>query len=317
MAIRDVGGLEVLINLLDTDEVKCKIGSLKILKEISMNSSIRRSIADLGGLQTMVSILGTQNNQQLRCLSAETIANVARFRRARRTVRQFGGIEKLVALLRGPKGANPDSQVARCGALALWSCSKSSKNKSAIMRAGAIPLLAKLLKIEDEDKYLTLVPVVGTLQGTRWLGLKKFRYKCGSTKNVQPHLSGPLYLMYLMLCVLECASEPSYRAAIRQSGMVQDLVTNLHCNNEELQMHCASAIFKCAEDESTRQLVATFKGIEPLVQLLQKESNKPLLAAATGAIWKCAVSGTRDKHPLLKRLHCCTFPKCKFTTVIN
>ena len=33
------------------------------------------------------------------------------------------------------------------------------------MRAGAIPLLAKLLKIDDEDKYLTLVPVVGTLQG--------------------------------------------------------------------------------------------------------------------------------------------------------
>ena len=72
------------------------------------------------------------------------------------------------------------------------------------MRAGAIPLLgtilfervkisavlAKLLKIDDEDKYLTLVPVVGTLQ--------------------------------------ECASDPSYRATIRQSGMVEDLVTNLH-----------------------------------------------------------------------------------------
>jgi hypothetical protein len=63
VAIRDVGGLEVLINLLDTDEIKCKIGSLKILKEISMNSSIRRSIADLGGLQTMVSILQSTNQQ--------------------------------------------------------------------------------------------------------------------------------------------------------------------------------------------------------------------------------------------------------------
>lgn len=27
LAIRDVGGLEVLINLLDTDEVKCKVSS--------------------------------------------------------------------------------------------------------------------------------------------------------------------------------------------------------------------------------------------------------------------------------------------------
>lgn len=29
LAIRDVGGLEVLINLLDTDEVKCKVSGLR------------------------------------------------------------------------------------------------------------------------------------------------------------------------------------------------------------------------------------------------------------------------------------------------
>lgn len=53
-------------------------------------------------------------------------------------------------------------------------------------------------------------------------------------------------------------------------------------------MHCASAIFKCAEDEPTRQLVATFKGIEPLVQLLQKESNKV-----------CHVTSCNLQHKLL------------------
>ena len=54
-----------------------------------------------------------------------------------------------------------DVAVARCGALALWSCSKSKKNKEAMQRAGAIPLLAKLLKSTHEDM---LIPVVGTLQ---------------------------------------------------------------------------------------------------------------------------------------------------------
>jgi armadillo repeat-containing protein 4 len=37
LAIRDVGGLDTLVNLLDTDDPKCKIGALKILKEISKN----------------------------------------------------------------------------------------------------------------------------------------------------------------------------------------------------------------------------------------------------------------------------------------
>jgi len=68
------------------------------LKEISRNVQIRRAIADLGGLQTMVRIL-QEPNKDLKCLTAETIAHVAKFRRARRTVRHHGGIKQLVSLM--------------------------------------------------------------------------------------------------------------------------------------------------------------------------------------------------------------------------
>ncbi|XP_060681704.1 outer dynein arm-docking complex subunit 2 [Hemiscyllium ocellatum] len=255
LAIRDVGGLEVLINLLDTEETKCKVGSLRILKEISKNPQIRRSLAELGGLQIMVKILDS-SNKDLKCLAAETIANIARFRRARQTVRLHGGIQRLVGLLDCvPTSAHltaeqeKDIEVARCGALALWSCSKSKKNKDAIRKAGGIPLLACLLKSPYENM---LIPVVGTLQ--------------------------------------ECASEPSYRLAIRTENMVKNLVRNLSSESEELQMHCARAIFKCAEDEETRNLVRTHFGLGPLVKLVSKSDNKQLLAAATGAVWKCAIS---------------------------
>ncbi|XP_033856926.3 outer dynein arm-docking complex subunit 2-like isoform X1 [Acipenser ruthenus] len=256
LAIRNVGGLDVLINLLDTDEIKCKIGSLKILKEISRNSQIRRAIADLGGLQTMVKILDSPD-KDLKFLAAETIANVAKFRRARRTVRQHGGIKRLVGLLDcvPDNSANltseqeKDIEVARCGALALWSCSKSTRNKEAIRKAGGIPLLAQLLKSPHENM---LIPVVGTLQ--------------------------------------ECASEQSYRIAIQTEEMIKDLVKNLSRENPELQMHCASAIFKCAEDIVTRDLVRQYDGLKPLATLLSMSENKQLLAATTGAIWKCSIS---------------------------
>ncbi|XP_056155767.1 outer dynein arm-docking complex subunit 2 isoform X2 [Lampris incognitus] len=255
LAIRDVGGLEVLINLLGTEEIRCKIGSLKILRKISQNSQIRRAIADLGGLQTMVKILDSPV-KDLKALAAETIANVAKFRRARRTVRQYRGIKRLVELLDCvPDSATltpeqeKDVEVARCGALALWSLSKSTRNKEAIRKAGGIPLLARLLKSPHENM---LTPVVGTLQ--------------------------------------ECASEESYRIAIQSEGMIKDLVKNLSCDNPELQMHCASAIFKCAEDKLTRDLVRQYKGLQPLVSLLSKADNKQLLAATTGAIWKCSIS---------------------------
>ncbi|XP_014682000.1 PREDICTED: armadillo repeat-containing protein 4-like [Priapulus caudatus] len=255
LAIRDVGGLEVLINLLETDELRCKIGSLKILKEISVNNQIRRAIADLGGLQTMVGLL-QDPNKDLKCLAAETIANVAKFGRARRTVRHHGGITKLVTLMDCvplTSAMTPEIEkevkVARCGALALWSCSKSRKNKHAIRRAGGVPLLARLLKSAHENM---LIPVVGTLQ--------------------------------------ECASEPFFRLAIRTECMIEDLVKNLSVKNQELQMHCSLAIFKAAEDAETRDLVRKYGGLDPLVSLLANNENKDLLAAVTGAIWKCAIS---------------------------
>lgn len=56
---------------------------------------IRQAIVDLGGLQSIVKILDSPV-KDLKALAAETIASVTRFRRARRTVRQYGGIKKLV-----------------------------------------------------------------------------------------------------------------------------------------------------------------------------------------------------------------------------
>lgn len=45
----------------------------------------------------MVNILDSPH-KILKCLAAETIANVAKFRRARRAVRHHGGITKLVSI---------------------------------------------------------------------------------------------------------------------------------------------------------------------------------------------------------------------------
>uniref|UniRef100_A0A8C6S616 Armadillo repeat containing 4 n=1 Tax=Neogobius melanostomus TaxID=47308 RepID=A0A8C6S616_9GOBI len=245
LAVRDLGGLEILLNILDTKEIRCIIGALKILRLVSLSPQIQRSMVKMRGVQSLVPLLDIQL-PELQALAAETLANVAKFRKARRTVRHSGGIDKLVSPL--PR-EEQDVEAARCGALALWSCSRSSRNKEAIRKAGGIPLLGRLLRSSHTNM---LIPVIGTLQ--------------------------------------ECASEESYRQAIRSEGMIKDLVKNLSRDNDELQMHSASAIFKCAEDEKTRELIYQYKGPQRLAQLLSKADNKPLLAAATGAIWKCSLS---------------------------
>ena len=67
----------------------------------------------------------------------------------------------------------------------------------------------------------------------------------------------------------ECAAEKSYCMAIQQEGMVEDFVSNMLNDNIELRKHCASAIFKCAQEEETRALVKSNGGLEPLVALIK------------------------------------------------
>ncbi len=38
----------------ETDDVKCKVGSLKILKEIVVHPDIRKAITQMGGIELMV-----------------------------------------------------------------------------------------------------------------------------------------------------------------------------------------------------------------------------------------------------------------------
>ncbi len=52
-------------------------------------------------------------------------------------------------------------EVARAGALALWSLSRSKHNKHAMQRAGVIPLLAILLKSSNESM---LIPIGGIIE---------------------------------------------------------------------------------------------------------------------------------------------------------
>ncbi|XP_021933293.1 armadillo repeat-containing protein gudu isoform X2 [Zootermopsis nevadensis] len=262
-AIRDIGGLEALVNLLETDDIKCKLGSLSVLSEISQNADIRRGITDLGAVPILVIILSDQS-RDLQILAAETIANIGKIRKARRAIRKCGGIPKLVDLLDVSNHAltTPFSQLtpqdeeevrtARAGAKALWSISQSKKNRDTMRKAGCVHLLARLLKSVHGD---VVVPVMGTLQ--------------------------------------QCASENEYQLAVQTEGMVADMVHHLRNDNRELKKLCASAIFKCAQDSVTRDLVRQHGGLDPLVKLAKDISiwdDKPLLAAVTGAIWKCAIS---------------------------
>ncbi|KAL7750771.1 hypothetical protein RI367_003728 [Sorochytrium milnesiophthora] len=334
LAIRNVGGLEILVNLLDTDDPKCKIGSLKILKDISHNYQIRNAIGDLDGMHPLVELL-RDSSVDIKCLAAETIAHCARNARNRRAVRRYGGIKKLVKLLK-TDGDSPDNErVAISGALALCSCSRSSKNKEAIRTAGSIPLLAELLKSQDEK---LLIPVVGILQecasdenyriAIRSSGMIKFLVDnlASKSEELQTHSASAIFkcaedirqfngltplvnlldnvankelLSAATGAVWKCAQDLENVDAFNKLNTIKKLVGLMDNQPEDVLVNAVGALGACAKTAEGRQALRECNGITPLVNLLTG-TNQALLVNVTTAIGACALDS--DSMATIDRL---------------
>ncbi|TPX55740.1 hypothetical protein PhCBS80983_g05062 [Powellomyces hirtus] len=285
-AIRDVGGLETLVNLLDTDDPKCKIGALKILKDVSQNVATRSALSDLDAMHPLVELL-RDSEREPKCLAAKTIAHCAKNARNRRSVRRYGGIKKLVRLLKARPGSD-DEQVAVAGALALAALSKSARNKEAIQAAGSIPLLANLLESQNEQ---LLIPVVGILQecasdahyriAIRGSGMIKFLVENLASKNeeLQTHCASAIF---------KCAEEDETRTLVRQYSGLSHLVNLLdNTVNKELLAAATGAVWKCAQNLENVAALNKLNTIKKLVGLMENQPED-VLVNVVGALGACA-----------------------------
>lgn len=264
-AVQDVGGLEVLVNLLETKDLACKIGALQVLLELAQNSSIRKCLVDLGTMPLLVKNL-MEPAVDLKILVGEVMHFIAMVPKGRKDVRQCDGIQYLVDMLKiedekllkisfadQSQSEKEDMNLAKAAARALWSISKSVKNMRIMMKSGCVPLLAKLLgSIHPE----LVIPILGTLS--------------------------------------QCVILPSFQMAVCTEKMVDDIVKNLFVeDNADLQRYCCETIFYSCEDPVTRDMVREAGGLAPIVKIITNpnvKNDKNLLAAATGAVWKTAIT---------------------------
>ncbi|KAK9889780.1 hypothetical protein WA026_007157 [Henosepilachna vigintioctopunctata] len=264
-AIQDMGGLEVLINLLETGDIGAiKLGALSILSDLSQSENLRKAIVDLGGVPQLVrNLVDPAGDVQI--LIGETIHHLALLKKARKDLRHWNGIPLLVDLLDVPEKflhtpksdlSNIDLEkimIAQAASKGLWSASKSRKNMLVMMKAGIVPLLARLIGSIHLD---VVKPAMGTLS--------------------------------------QCVVEPGFQLAVQTEGMVKNIVKHLINEDDiELRTHCCETLYNCCEDAITRSMVREAGGLDILIRVVSdvnNRQNKPLMAAATGAIWKTAKS---------------------------
>ncbi|XP_043282082.1 armadillo repeat-containing protein gudu [Venturia canescens] len=280
-AIREMGGLEVLVNLLETKDFKCQHGALAVLLTMASSSiETRRCLIDLGIVTPLIEML-KHPARNIQILAAETMASIATVRKARKQIRVRSGIPLILDVMDIPDsvlGRELDRlneterelvAVAIGCAKVLGALSTSPKIKEELRKHGVVFLMARFLRSVHTD---LVIAIMGAVQ--------------------------------------RCADLKVFRLAFEQMGMIADIVRHLRTNdNLKLKENCALAIYKCGSNKLTRDMVREAGGLDPVVKLVESEEireNKPLLAAVTGAMWQCSMSsenvGRFNRHELVGSL---------------
>lgn len=98
-----------------------------------------------------------------------------------------------------------------------------------------------------------------------------------------------------------CSFQPNFQLAIVTENMIPDIVYHLFSDNVDIKLESASAIYKCSVNKIASEMVRQSHGLEQLVTIIKDKNirdDKPLLAATTGAIWKCSIASKENKKQL-------------------
>ncbi len=72
--------IQVLANLLETDDFKCKVGSLRTLSQITTHPSIRKKLTLMGGIELLMKIISDPDQELQVRLHGNNVVHTSRYR---------------------------------------------------------------------------------------------------------------------------------------------------------------------------------------------------------------------------------------------
>ncbi|RZF43822.1 hypothetical protein LSTR_LSTR006363 [Laodelphax striatellus] len=258
-AMKDSGGYNLLANILKCDDYSCNKATLDVLLKMTQIEVLQRLVIELGVISSLISYL-ERPIAELQATSALIISQIAELQRGRDEFQRKGGIERLFKLVDVP--------------LAIVT---KSENQMTVEEREQIDTLINCTKAFYQLSYSETV--------------KEQLFKLGITKVIRNFLQAKnLQLVeYTMGLLQNCATDEVYQKAIVKEDIIRYVLKRLKSKNADVKELSARAIFRSCADAQARELVFKHNGIDYLVDLLDSpDDQKRLLAAITGAIWKCA-----------------------------
>lgn len=261
-AIHSVGGLEVLINLLSSNDMPCRLGSLNILTSITENIDVRRYLIDLDIIKSL-KILLNEPASDIKTLSAIVLSNLGRTRLARRIAQKEEIIEALVSMM--------DVEVNIV--------SKDKSNLSPI-------------EFDEYEECIASSRAVSVLLSSKRNIISA--ENGGITKTIKKLLQSSdsnLSISVLRICQLMSCTE-GFQVAIEMEAMIPNFLSYLEDANDNVKRAACEVIYNGTTNINIAKLVYDHRGATAILKIAQDKSkweNLKLLKAAMGALRNCSM----------------------------
>ncbi|CAF3966569.1 unnamed protein product, partial [Rotaria sp. Silwood1] len=141
---KDSSTISVLLNFIEMYDRDLKLNTLYVLEDACQNSSFAYEIFRLGGIITIINSMCLDHIGIQECCLI--LLKLLLFRRARRVIRRFGGISKLISLLDElNENLIENNQIISYIFQVFLLLCKSEKNKYVCIRYGIGKILIKII----------------------------------------------------------------------------------------------------------------------------------------------------------------------------
>ncbi|OMP04283.1 Armadillo [Corchorus olitorius] len=257
------GGLEIIINLLESSVDSVRRYLLEILSSLSLLREIRRGLVNLGGLGFLVEAAscGHMLSRERAC---QAIGLLGVTRRARRMLVELGVIPVFVELLRVG-----DSAMKLVAGNSLGVISAHMNYIGLVAQAGAIPLFAELIQGPEplgqevaEDAFCILAVAEENAVSIAEHLLRILREGNSEAKaaaaNIVWDLSGYKHTV----------------SVVRNSGAIPCLVELLGSQSSEVKEAVSGAIAQLSYNEADREALIESGAFTHLLELLHDDSEE-------------------------------------------
>eukprot|EP00794_Sanderia_malayensis_P017664 gene17664-19424_t len=287
-----VDGVNLLVNLLRSNDSRSKIAALKILKQIASNRLVIEIIIRMQGVEVLVQDLSSMP-EEIIIMSADVISDIASSRRARKQVRNFGGLNTLLQICQQPELDEDRTQISTTS-------SRHSRNSSAVEA-----VKSRSSKPRPSSVVVTEIPLHKIQSATcaLWHCCRSaLNRKAVIASNVSPYLiklletmTDEILHMNIIGIIHSCCSNGKFRQYMLSAGLMRHLVKAMKSEMREFQILGLKAFSMCGDEELSRDQLRNLDGLELLLSMLHKgmHSDVDMLIAATCAIWK-SITNNQD-----------------------